>query len=336
MKIRVGNKTIGEDSPTFIVAEVGTNHNGDVNLALEMVDRAKEAGADAVKFQPVNPEASYVRGTEPYEIYSRAWLEEDDWIKIKERTEHKGLVFFAAPADIPGAKMMKRLRPPLVKISSPSMTNVPLQNELAQLGVPVMVSTGMSYVGEVEKAVRNLESNGVREIVLLHCVSLYPAPTECLNLLSMQTMMRVFPYPVGYSDHSLGRVACLAAVALGAKVIEKHFTLDKEMEGPEHRFSADSADFRTLVQEIREVESALGSPYKAPCEPEISKRDTYRRCLVANQDIPSGTVIREEMIGLKRPEGRRGLETDFFYQVIGRKAAKNIRKDESIRFEHLS
>lgn len=335
MEIDVKGRKIGGDHSAFIVAEIGTNHNGRLDIALEMVDRAKEVGVDAVKFQPVDPGASYIEGSEAYHIYTNVWLKQEDWLKIKERAENNDIVFFAAPADIPGALMMKKVGLSLIKISSPSMTNVPLQNTIATFDIPVMVSTGMAYLGEVEKVVRNLEEKGCREIILLHCVSLYPAPMDCLNLSAMKTMIEVFPCPVGYSDHSIGSGACLAAVALGAKVIEKHFTLDHNMEGPEHLFSADCDDFRNLVREIREVESALGDHYKRPCAMEMDKRKIYRRCLVANCDIEKGTIIIKDMVGLKRPVGKRGLDTDFYYDVIGRVAARDIRKDESIDFEHI-
>ena len=335
MEVRVQKRKIGDDNPVFIIAEMGTNHNGRLNLALEMVDRAKEVGADAVKCQPVFPGSSYIEGTEAHTIYSKAWLGFDEWQKVKERAETNGLIFFAAPADIPGVEMMKKIGVPLIKISSPSTTNVPLQDAVARLGVPVMVSTGMSYLGEIEKVVRNLSNKGVNEIILLHCVSLYPSPVECLNLRAMKTMIEVFPYPVGYSDHSTGDAACMAAVALGAEVIEKHFTLDRKLEGPEHEFSADCDDFRELVQKIRIVEKALGSPHKGPCEMEKAKREIYRRSLVANCEIKKGTVITAEMIGLKRPVGKRGFDTDFYYDVIGRVASKDIRKNESIGIEHI-
>jgi N,N'-diacetyllegionaminate synthase len=335
MEIRVKHKTIGDRQPVFIIAEIGTNHNGHLELALEMVERARELGADAVKFQPVAPWASYIEGTEAHSIYSRTWLELEDWKRIKERAERCNLIFFAAPADLPGAEMMKTLQIPLVKISSPSMTNVPLQDAVAAYGVPVMVSTGMSYVGEVEKVVLRLNERGVKEIILLHCVSIYPSPAECLNLKAIQTMMQVFPYPIGYSDHSLGNTACWAAVALGAKVIEKHFTLDKTMEGPDHSLSADYEDFKALVAGIRHVERALGSGVKAPCELEKEKREVYRRCLVANCDVPKDTVIRPEMVGLKRPVGKRGLDTDFYYDVIGKRTVKDLKKDEAIGLEHI-
>jgi N-acetylneuraminate synthase/N,N'-diacetyllegionaminate synthase len=335
MEIRVKHKTIGGEHPVFIVAEIGTNHNGKLELALEMVERAKELGVDAVKFQPVAPWASYIEGTDAHAIYSKTWLESGAWEKIKERAERCNLIFFAAPADLPGAEMMRKLQIPLVKISSPSMTNVPLQDAVAGYGVPVMVSTGMSYVGEVEKVILRLNARGVKEIILLHCVSIYPSPAECLNLKAIQTMIRVFPYPIGYSDHSLGNTACLAAVALGAKVIEKHFTLDKNMEGPDHHLSADFHDFRALVAGIRNIEKALGTGVKAPCELEKEKREVYRRCLVANCEISKGTTIRPEMVGLKRPTGKRGLDTDFYYEVIGRKAVKDIKKDEAIGLEHI-
>ncbi len=335
MEIQIKNHRIGGTNPVFIVAEVGTNHNGKVDLALEMVDRAAEIGADAVKFQPVDPRASYIEGSEAYRIYSRVWLGPDEWVRIKDRAEKNGLVFFAAPADIPGARMMQKLGLPLVKISSPSMTNVPLQDTVAEFGIPVMVSTGMAYLGEVEKVVQRLTEKGVKEIILLHCVSVYPSPPECANLNSMKTMMDVFPFPVGYSDHTIGDAACLAAVALGAKVIEKHFTLDHTMEGPEHSFSADVEDLRELVRKIREVEAALGSSYKAPCAMEMDKRQAYRRCLVAECEISKGTVITAAMIGLKRPAGKRGLETDFYYDVVGRVAARDIHRDEPIGFEDI-
>jgi sialic acid synthase SpsE len=203
--------------------------------------------------------------------------------------------------------------------------------------LPLLISTGMGYLQEVAAAVRAAEAAGCRQLALLHCSSLYPAPPETLNLAAMQSLAQAFPYPVGYSDHYDGTTASVAAVALGARLLEKHFTLDRAGPGPDDPFAADPAQLARLVREVREVERMLGSAVKAPTARELPGRALYRRCLMARRAIAAGEVLAEDAIGFKRPKnGATGLPPDLLGQVVGRRAARAIERNEPIRLEQLA
>ena len=328
--VRVQGRAVGAGHPTFLIAEIGTNHNGDLNLALEMVQAAAASGADAVKFQTVCADASYIEGSFAYNVFKKIWLDCEQLARIKQLAEEKGLIFFSSPADLVGAQLLKELGPPAVKISSGSMTNIPLIRSVAEMEVPVFLSTGMAYLGEIEHSVLTLEESGIADIILMHCTSLYPAPDHTLNLRAIQTLQTVFRRPVGFSDHSLGHVAALSAVVLGAVAIEKHFTTDRSLPGPDQSFSADPDEFSTLVRKIRQGEQMLGSGFKRPVQEEIPLRKSGRRCLVATKDIAKGESITEANVGLKRPKAEPGLATDCYYQILGGRAARSIQKDEPI------
>lgn len=329
-RIKVGKKFIGENEPVFIVAETGTNHNGRMDVALKMIEAAARTGADAVKFQTVNADASYIRGSLPHNIYRKISFKKDDWITLKKAADANGLVFFSAPADIPSLELLRDVKMPLIKISSPSMTNIALVRSMAGLGIPVIISTGMAYIHEVRTAAREFKQHGAKDIVLMHCTSLYPAPPEALNLNSIVTLRRVFKCLIGYSDHTTSNVSSIAAVCLGATTIEKHFTIDRKYGGPEQVFSYDESGFKKLVEDVRYAEDALGSFSKAPSRAELKLREKYRRCLVANRDIKKNECFTKEAIGMKRPLTRPGLNTGYIDKILGKTAAKDINEDEPI------
>jgi len=333
--IRLGRHLVGEGRPVFMVAETGTNHGGNIEVAVKMIEAAKRAGADAVKFQTIDAEASYIRGTLPHKAYGKIRFTKDDWMRLKRAANQNGILFFSAPADIPSVDMLKAVKIPVVKISSGSMTNIALARRMASLKVPVMISTGMSYLSEVKGVVREFEKNGVRDIIILHCTSLYPAEIDQLNLEAIRALKRTFSYPIGYSDHTISNIPSVAAVCLGAKVLEKHFTVDRRVGGPEQRFSLLPDQLRDWVEEIRCTETALGTGKKVPSPRELASRDKNRRCLVANTDIKKGEVITADMIGMKRPLARPGLSTASFVYVLGRKAKRDIKGDSPIYSTHI-
>ncbi len=191
--IKIGNFTIGDGYPALIVAETGTNHNGNVEVAIKMIEAARRCGADAVKFQTIDAEASYIKGTAPYNIYSRIGFVKDEWMRLKRAASKNKILFFSAPADIPSVRVLKEIKVPLMKISSSSMTNIALVREIAGLGIPVMISTGMSYLKEVKAVVSEIEKKGVKDIMILHCTSLYPAKAGQLNLNALMTLRETFP-----------------------------------------------------------------------------------------------------------------------------------------------
>jgi len=331
MRIKVNNKIIGDRSPVFVIAEIGTNHNGKLNLAMKMVDEAAKAGADAVKLQIVNVNESYVSASPSYDIFKKINLRFDALEKLKKASEEKGLVFFATAGDVSSLATIARLRIPIIKISSGCMTNVVLIRKIARTGLPIVMSTGMSYLYEVRETVAELEKHGARKIAILHCVSSYPARHEELNMNAIKVLQHTFKYPVGYSDHAQGNSASLVAVAIGARLIEKHFTLDKRLRGPDHRFSSDPRDLKDLVEGIRDIEKMMGREIKRPSKSEMASRNKLRRFLVFTRDLTNGATITKEDIGIKRFPGKRGLPPKWYDSIIGKRIVKDVGKDEPVR-----
>lgn len=329
-EVKIGSRIIGDSRPVFMIAEAGTNHNGNIDVALRMIESARQSGADAVKFQTIDPDASYIKGSLPHNIYRKLSFAKKDWLRLKKAAKANGLIFFSAPADIPSVELCRDIKLPLIKISSPSMTNIALVRKMAGLGLPVIVSTGMAYLDEVKTVVREFERHGAKDIMIMHCTSLYPAPAECLNLNSILTLRKAFGCPIGYSDHTKSNISTIAAVSLGARIIEKHFTIDRGCGGPEQAFSYDTREFKKLVEEVRYAEKALGSFDKAPSKDELSLREKYRRCLVANRYIKKDERFTKEVIGMKRPLARPGLNTGYIGKILGRPAAKDINENEPI------
>lgn len=330
MQIRIKNKKIGASSPVFIIAEIGTNHNGDFNLARSLIRAAAKTGVDAVKFQIVSPDESYARGSVSYKIFKKAYLSYAALKRLKHEAQKKGLIFFATAGDLTSLDLMIQLKVPAIKISSGCMTHTVLLRKAAKTGLPVIISTGMSYLREVEDAVRELEQNKAKGIAILHCVSQYPAKDENLNLTVISNLRTKFPYPIGYSDHSTSNLASFLAVGLGAKVIEKHFTLDNKMKGPEHCFSADPLMMKDLVFGIRSIEKMLGSGKKAPSKCEEESRSGFRRYVVFAKDLKSGSLLGANDLSIKRIPGKKGLQPKAYYSLIGRRLKKDVIRDTPV------
>ena len=295
---------IGEHQPAFIIAEIGVNHNGDLDLACQLIDIATDAGASAVKFQTFKTEKLVTRqaakadyqtrttgGEESqYEMLKRLELSPADYEAVLEYCQHRNILFLSTPFDEDSADFLEQLGVCAYKIPSGEITNLPYLAHIAAKGKPMIVSTGMSTLGEVETAVDTIRENGNPAIVLLHCVSQYPAPYEASNLYAMSTLAQAFSVPTGFSDHTMGIEIALAAVALGARVIEKHLTLDRDLPGPDHRASAAPEEFKAMVAGIRKVEAALGDGIKRPAACESDVRTVARKSLVAAVNIPAGMV----------------------------------------------
>lgn len=328
--IDVGGRVIGPGHPCFVIAEAGVNHNGDPALAKALIDSAADAGADAIKFQsfradelasPIAPKAPYQvenTGNAGSQIEMLRGLELPDAVfrELRDHSRARGVLFMSTPFDEASADMLHALDVPAFKIGSGELTNTVLLEHVALLGRPVILSTGMSWLSEVETAVRTLQRAGVPGIALLHCVSCYPAAPIDINLRAMETLRSAFGLPVGYSDHSDGTEIGVAAVALGADIIEKHLTLDRALLGPDHRASLDPAAMTSFVTAIRNVEVALGHGRKEPVASERAVADAARRSLVAACFIPAGTVLTAAMLLLRRPG--TGLPLSAQSEVIGR------------------
>lgn len=299
----------------FIIAEAGVNHNGDLDLALRLVDAAAEAGADAVKFQTFKAERLVTADAQKAEYQKVATGGEETQLAMLQRLEltddmhrqlqahcaHKGILFLSTPFDEESADYLDGLGLPLFKIPSGEVTNLPFLRYLAGKGKPLIMSTGMCNLADVEQAVDTLRDAGAPELVLLHCVSQYPAPPETTNLRAMLTLSEAFDVPVGYSDHTLGTAIPIGARAMGAILIEKHFTLDRTLPGPDHQASLEPDELAEMIAGIRLVEVALGDGIKRPHACELETRDVARKSIVTARDLPAGTEITAADVRMMRP-----------------------------------
>lgn len=346
-EIRLSGRTIGYGHPCFVVAEAGVNHNGDPRLAKRLVDVAVEARADAVKFQtfraerlvtPLAPKADYQLETtgaseSQFEMLHRLELSHEAHRELVSYCRQRGIFFMSTPFDEESADFLYELPVEVFKIPSGEITNLSFLAHVARKGRPMIVSTGMSSLSEVEKAVCTIKNSGNLDLVLLQCVSNYPADPADANLRAMQTMATEFNVPVGYSDHTPGIEVALAAVALGACVIEKHFTLDRTLLGPDHRFSLEPNELTALVRGIRIVEASLGHGRKEPAASEANIAVVVRRSLVAARDIRAGVTLTDEMIAIRRPG--TGLPPAMRSRLVGRTVRISIPVGTLITWEML-
>ena len=345
--IRIGDHQIGPGKPCFFIAEAGVNHNGNVDMAQRLVDAAAESGASAIKFQTFKaerlvtasaPKADYQRRTtesseSQFDLLKKLELDDSVYPALLEHCKDKKLLFLSTPFDEDSVDLLDRLGIPAFKTPSGEITNLTYLSHIARKGKPMIVSTGMSYLGEVETAVRTIEGAGNQNLILLHAVSNYPADPTTINLRAMDTMSKAFGVPVGYSDHTVGMEIPLAAVALGACVLEKHFTLDRKLPGPDHAASMEPSELKRLVEGIRMVQAALGTGRKEPASTEINTAMAARKSLVAASFIAAGTILREDLICVKRPG--TGLPPAFLEHLIGRKARIDIPADSLLALDML-
>jgi len=344
--IKISSRMIGAGNPVFVIAEAGVNHNGQVKLAKKMIDAAKKAGADAVKFQIFKAEATATKTAEKaeyqkegarresqYEMLKKLELTENEFRQLAAYAKRKNIIFLASAFDRKSVDFLDELGVPAFKVPSGEITNFPLLGQIAKKGKPIILSTGMSTLQEVKEALGVLRSGGARDIVLLHCVSTYPTKVEEANLRAMETLRRTFKLPVGFSDHTLDITVPIAAAALGAVVIEKHFTLDRKLPGPDHKASLEPRELREMVARIGLVEKALGDGIKRPTKSEEVIKKVIGRSIVAKINIPRGIVITEKMLELKRPG--TGLGPEHLKKVIGKRAKKDMMADELVTLEKL-
>jgi N,N'-diacetyllegionaminate synthase len=332
----------------FIIAEAGVNHNGSLDLALRLVDAAKASGADAVKFQTFRAdllatrsahkapyqERTTARAESQFEMLQRLELDAGAHQRLIDHCRQIGIQFLSSPFDTQSADLLATMDVPLFKVPSGEITNLPFLQHVARKGRPVILSTGMSTLGEVEEAVHVLQVAGASQVTLLHCVTEYPAPYAEVNLRAMQTLKTAFGLPVGYSDHTPGIDIAIAAVALGAEVIEKHFTLDRSLPGPDHAASLEPGELQQMVAAIRHVEAALGTGIKAPAPCELPNISVARKSVVAARALPAGHQLTTEDLDIKRPGN--GLAPKLLPALIGRTLRADLDKDEVISWDHLA
>ena len=328
--------------PVIIIAEIGVNHNGDINLAREMINVAWQAGADVAKFQTGKaelvisqcaPKAEYqLQNTDEQEsqmeMCRRLLLPFENYAGLKAYCEELGIGFMSTPFDIPSIHLLEKIGQRVMKIPSGEITNLPYLIEIGRLKKPVILSTGMSEIGEIEAAIDVLQKHGTSDITLLHCNTQYPTPFCDANLHAIETLRDEFGLSVGYSDHTPGIEAAVAAVALGAAVIEKHFTMDRNMEGPDHKASIEPDELAAMVRSIRNIEAALGDGQKRVTPSERDNMAIARKSIVAARDIRAGEVFTEENITTKRPGS--GISPMLWFEVLGTKAKRDFYYDELI------
>lgn len=336
-------------SRIIIIAEAGVNHNGNLELAKRMIAEAAKAGADYVKFQTAVPElvissiapkAKYQEETtgkeeSQLEMCKAIHLPLSDYACLAKLCKEEGIGFMSTPFDLVSIDTLAALEMDYWKIPSGEITNLPYLRKIGALKSNVIMSTGMSNISEVEKAVEILEESGTprRNITLLHCTTQYPTPMDDVNLRAMNALRGLGCGAVGYSDHTIGITVPVAAAAMGARVIEKHFTFDKNMEGPDHRASLDPEELKHMVKAVREVESALGSPIKQVAESEAANIEVARKSIVASRDIKKGELLTEDNITVKRPSG--GISPMMWDKVIGTHAESNFDYDTLITCKGL-
>lgn len=326
----------------IIIAEAGVNHNGDINLAKKMVDAAKQAGVDYVKFQTFNPKklvsryaekAEYQKETTgnsetQLEMLEKLTLTNDNFKELKEYCDNIGIGFISTPFDLESIDFLEQLNMDFWKVPSGEVTNLPYLEKIAKTGRKVIMSTGMCDMNEIEAAIDVLEKNGTSDIELLHCNTQYPTPFKDVNLNAMLEIKDVTGKAVGYSDHTVGIEVPIAAVGLGAGIIEKHFTLDKEMQGPDHKASVNPEELCTMVSCIRNIEDALGDKHKCITDSEVENKYVARKSIVALKNIKKGELLTEDNLTTKRPG--TGISPMKWHDIIGTIAVKDFNEDELI------
>jgi N-acetylneuraminate synthase/N,N'-diacetyllegionaminate synthase len=368
MKIKVFTKYVGDRKPCFIIAEAGSNHNGSVELGKELIEKAKESGADAVKFQAfktselvtinankANYQKGKSKGKSQYEMLKDLELTQRDHKTLIAHAKKNKIPIFHSVFDKKSTNMISKLGAKVFKIGSGEITNLPLIEHVAKKKKPLIISTGMSIMDEIREAVEAARSVGNNKIILMHCTTGYPSKLRDSNLRALRTLRERFRVPVGHSDHTKGLTAGVAAAALGASMLEKHFTSDKKSHGPDHSMSMDPAEFSELVQKVRKVqgkavesnlvrileqtgmvvtpnliEKILGSSLKKPTKSELAQRVWARKSVVAGKSIRKGIKIKKSMLSIKRPGF--GVEPKYLNDLVGRKAKVNIKKDSLVEW----
>lgn len=332
-EFEIAGRLVGRNQPPYVLAEIGINHGGDTVLAERMIEVAAECGADGVKFQTFRADDLVNKKSAPeqWEIFSKCELDEAAHRRLKERADNVGVAFISTPFSYRDVDLLAGMDVPAIKIASGDLTNHPLLRYVGKLGLPVILSTGMSYLEEVSEAREVLIETGCPNLVLLHCVSRYPAQAEELNLRAIQVLASTFPDIIGFSDHTEGIWAAMASVALGARFIEKHFTLDKRMPGPDHSLSAEPHELKAIVETAKLVFKSLGEGEKKPTVLELKNRHFGRKGLYASRDLPPGHVIKPDDVRILRPE--TGIKAGELHIIIGRKVQRPLKEGEPFTWD---
>jgi len=328
---KIGAKKIGESNPTYVIAEIGFNHEGDIELGKKMIEAAASTGADAVKFQTYKASDLAFKNSPHYDLIRHGELGFQDHIELKKIADENGVHFFSTPFSLDAVDILEEVGVPAYKVASMDVTFVPLIKKLTALDKPIFISTGMATLEEIQIAINHITHPNY---ALLHCISLYPPNPENVHLRTIQKLIEKFQCPIGYSDHTLNNLAALTSVALGASIIEKHFTIDKNLPGPDHKISADTAELKQMVFDLRIVEATLGQPCTDNTRSDRKESLTFRRSIYAAEDIPAGTILTHSHIKYIRPEAELAPGMDDV--ILGQKTNLPIAKDTAISLENFN
>ncbi len=346
-EVSLGGRMVGDGHPCFIIGEIGSNHNNDFDAALALIDVAKQAGCDAVKFQSYTADGLYSRYTPrssemngrsleedtPYTLIKRIQMPVEWHAPLKKHCDQRGIIFCSTPFDESFVDVLEDVEVPFYKVASFELTHYPLLNKIATTGKPVILATGNSGLADIELAMDTLRSAGCSNIILLHCVSAYPARQDEMNLRCLLTLKEAFHCSVGLSDHTEDNMAAVIARTLGACVIEKHITLDRKTAGPDHPFAMDPQQLASLVKAVRLTESMLGDGWKEIQAGELENHKIGRRSLVAAHALRAGEVVTMEAVVVKRPG--MGLHPKYFELICGHRLSQPINADEWFTWEHF-
>jgi N,N'-diacetyllegionaminate synthase len=333
MKIKIDGKSIGEGFPTYIVAEGGINHNGSVKIAKEIIKKATKSGANAIKFQSFKAEDLTSEHSKYYKLFKKLELTDEKFTEIFDYGKSLGTTVFSSPFSNTAIDFLEKQKVPAFKIASGDITNLPLIKYASLKNKTMIISTGMSTMKEVEEAVNEIKKTKNKKIILMHSVSSYPTPFNEVNLQSISSLKKKFSFPVGFSDNGSNNLVPVIAVSQGANIIEKHFTINKKLKGPDHKISADPKELSQIIKNIRDVETMLGDGIKNYQKSEKENRIHVRRSLTAKMDISKNMKITEKMIAIKRPA--TGIEPKYFSKIIGKQVIKKINENDSIKLNYL-
>jgi len=333
LKIKISNKWVGDSHPAFIMAEAGINHNGSKKIAKKLIFEAKKAGADGIKFQTFKAKDLTSPKSKFFKIFKNLEFKDADFEELAKYAESLDMIFCSTPFSKDAIDLLAKLKVPAIKIASGDLTNIPLIKYASSKRKPMIISTGMSNMKEVKTAVKAIESTGNKKIIIMHSVSSYPTPPNEVNLNVIHALKKEFPYPIGFSDNGPGLLVPLTAIAVGANILEKHFTLDKKMKGPDQSLSAEPIDLKEIVSKTREIEKLLGNRKKRCQNSELENKIEGRRSITAAKTIEKGAKITKDMLVIKRPA--TGIEPIYFSKIIGKRTTKKIRIHESLKWQYL-
>ncbi len=346
-QIKIGNQSIGADFTVYVIAELSANHNQDFNQAIQLVKAAKEAGADAIKMQTYTPDTITIdcdnehfrigkgtiwEGKTLYKLYQEAYTPWEWQPKLKQVANDLGMDLFSSPFDQTAVDFLEKMGVPAYKVASFELVDIPLIQYIAKTGKPIIMSTGMATLAEIHEAVTAARDAGCNDIALLKCTSAYPAKPEEMNLCTIRHMSEAFDLPVGLSDHTLGIATAVAAVTLGACIVEKHFTISRNIPGPDSAFSLEPHEFKLMVEAIRITEKALGDVQYKVSEQEVASR-VFRRSLFAVKDINKGDIYTMDNLRSIRPGN--GLHTRYLNHVLGKKASRDIKRGDPLSWDSI-